>query len=194
MCTACEGSYLNTEWIPQTLTVINCRTEWGVKSGKLLIRLSCDPNLQSKSRYRAIPKMPLTFNSRCWAAGFLALLLILVFSMFSFDAYPTTFRRHWRRLELAPRRFPDYDSPSSSHFVSYESILMDNFSFNINGSDVIVFLHIQKTGEYLNFLPLLGANYLLPRFGQHELKRIFLITFLNKFLRFECLLRHIRFQ
>lgn len=34
----------------------------------------------------------------------------------------------------------------SSQFVSYESILKDNFSFNINGSDVMVFLHIQKTG------------------------------------------------
>lgn len=66
--------------------------------------------------------------------------------MFSFDGYPT-FRRHSGRLDLVPRRFPEYDSPSSSHFVSYESILQDNFSFNINGSDVIVFLHIQKTGD-----------------------------------------------
>ena len=31
-------------------------------------------------------------------------------------------------------------------FVSYNTIEHDNFEFNINGSDVIVFLHIQKTG------------------------------------------------
>jgi hypothetical protein len=35
----------------------------------------------------------------------------------------------------------------SSQYVSYDSILRDNFSFNINGSDVMVFLHIQKTGK-----------------------------------------------
>jgi len=34
----------------------------------------------------------------------------------------------------------------SSQYVTYDSILRDNFSFNINGSDVMVFLHIQKTG------------------------------------------------
>ena len=32
------------------------------------------------------------------------------------------------------------------NFVTYDTIQRDNFEFNINGSDVIVFLHIQKTG------------------------------------------------
>jgi len=89
------------------------------------------------------------FFLRCLAAGILVLLLILAFSTFSFDGYPT-FHRNSRRLELIPRRFAEYESPSSSHFVSYESILQDSFSFNINGSDVIVFLHIQKTGEEIS--------------------------------------------
>ena len=31
-------------------------------------------------------------------------------------------------------------------FISYDTIQHENFEFNINGSDVIVFLHIQKTG------------------------------------------------
>ena len=32
------------------------------------------------------------------------------------------------------------------NFVSYDTIQHENFEFNINGSDVMVFLHIQKTG------------------------------------------------
>ena len=32
------------------------------------------------------------------------------------------------------------------NFVPYDTIQHDNFEFNINGSDVMVFLHIQKTG------------------------------------------------
>lgn len=32
------------------------------------------------------------------------------------------------------------------NFVTYDTIQRDNFEFNINGSDVMVFLHIQKTG------------------------------------------------
>lgn len=31
-------------------------------------------------------------------------------------------------------------------FISYDTIQHENFEFNINGSDVIVFLHVQKTG------------------------------------------------
>ena len=47
-----------------------------------------------------------------------------------------------RHLHLAENEILE-----SSQFVSYDSILQDNFSFNINGSDVMVFLHIQKTGD-----------------------------------------------
>ena len=32
------------------------------------------------------------------------------------------------------------------NFVTYDTIQHENFEFNMNGSDVMVFLHIQKTG------------------------------------------------
>lgn len=36
--------------------------------------------------------------------------------------------------------------------LSYDEVLNDNFQFDINSNDVMVFLHIQKTGgtRYLN--------------------------------------------
>jgi hypothetical protein len=75
--------------------------------------------------------------------------------MVSFDMYPGLrgFRRHSSSssasrdgLEFVPRHLAENEILESSHFVGFESILQENFSFNINESDVMVFLHIQKTG------------------------------------------------
>jgi hypothetical protein len=84
--------------------------------------------------------------SRCFAVGILVLLLILVFSMFSFDGYPAIRARHLPNSVAHRFAGLDYGFGAVSHFISYESMLQDSFSFNINASDVIVFLHIQKTG------------------------------------------------
>lgn len=85
---------------------------------------------------------------RSLAFGIIFLFLILVLTMFYFDPNLKTFRRNNIEKVVQHRHLAEENSDilESSQFVGYESILQDNFSFNINGSDVMVFLHIQKTG------------------------------------------------
>ena len=74
--------------------------------------------------------------------------------MYYLDMYPSlptlrpaSMTSHKNVELLRHRHLAENEILESSQFVSYDSILQDNFSFNINGSDVMVFLHIQKTGE-----------------------------------------------
>ena len=89
-------------------------------------------------------------SNRSFAIGTVFLFLILVLTMFYFDPNLKTFRRNNIEKVVQHRHLAAENSDilESSQFVGYESILQDNFSFNINGSDVMVFLHIQKTGMF----------------------------------------------
>ena len=93
-------------------------------------------------------------SNRSFALGVISLLTFLLLTMYYLDMYPSlptlrpaSMTSHNDVELLRHRHLAENEILESSQFVSYDSILQDNFSFNINGSDVMVFLHIQKTGE-----------------------------------------------
>lgn len=131
-------------------------TDWKDEHSQLAPLLNSDEQVQVRRpplrRRRSFLGHLLPFSQPrrvITAAAFLVLLGLL---LLAYHSYPQNYIKEFVTkpaldLEAEFRKTSMiHPTPLSVNLVNYRDIQRDNFEFNMNASDVMVFLHIQKTG------------------------------------------------